>query len=71
MSKFGPSRGELWFRLVFSLVGLAMMVFALLTRGFGGIAWVEIVLIASAFFGGTAIWSARRLWVTRDDTTDP
>lgn len=59
--RFGPSRGELWFRLAFSLFGLGLMVFALLYRGLGGIAWVEIVLIASAFFGGSAIWTARRL----------
>lgn len=67
MSKFGPSRGELWFRLWFSLAGLMLMVFALLYRGMGGIAWVEIVLIASAFFGGTALWAARKLWITREE----
>lgn len=68
MSKFGPSRGELWFRFGFSLAGLTLMVVALVYRGMGGIAWVEIVLIASAFFGGTAIWTARRLWLTREET---
>lgn len=67
MGKFGPTRGEMWFRLCFSLAGLALMVFALVTRGFGGIAWVEIVLIASAFFGGSAAWCAHRLWQTRED----
>jgi len=67
MGKFGPTRGELWFRLGFSLFGLALMGFALATRGFGGIAWVEVVLIASAFFGGTAVWSARELWRTRGE----
>lgn len=66
MSKFGPTRGEMWFRLCFSLLGLALMGFALATRGFGGIAWVEVVVIAGAFFGGTAAWSARRLWLTRE-----
>ncbi len=60
--RFGPSRGELWFRLVVSLAGLGLMVFALLFRGIGGIASAEVVLIAGGFFGGTALWTARRLW---------
>lgn len=59
--KYGPGRGELWFRLAFSLAGLALLAFALLTSGGGGIAWAEIVIIAGAFFGGTALWSALRL----------
>ncbi|MDJ0994722.1 MAG: hypothetical protein QNI90_14190 [Dinoroseobacter sp.] len=63
--RFGPARGELWFRLIFSLFGLALMGFALVYRGLGGIAWVEVVLIASAFFGGTALWTGTRLWRTR------
>lgn len=65
--RFGPSRGELWFRLTFSLCGLALMGFALLYRGFGGIAWAEVVLVTSAFFGGTAIWAALKLWRSRGD----
>lgn len=64
--KYGPGRGEIWFRLVFSLAGLALLVFALLTREGGSIAWAEIAIIAGAFFGGTALWSARRL-MRRDD----
>ena len=62
MSKFGPTRGELKFRLAFSLVGLALMGAAVATRGMGGIAWLEVVVIAGAFFGGTAIWTAWQLW---------
>lgn len=59
--KYGPTRGELKLRLAISVFGLAMMAVALMTRGFGGIAAVEVVLIAGTFFGGTAIWSAWRL----------
>ena len=61
MSKFGPTRGELKFRLAFSLAGLALMVFAVVYRGVGGIAWIEVVGISTVFFGGTAIWSAWKL----------
>ena len=59
--KYGPTRGELKLRLAISVFGLGMMGLALLTRGFGGIAAVEVVLIAGTFFGGTAVWSARAL----------
>lgn len=61
MSKYGPTRGEWIFRLVFSLVGLGMMAVALSLHGVRGIAWVEIVGIAGAFFGGSAIWAAWQL----------
>jgi hypothetical protein len=61
--KFGPSRGELWFRLVFSVLGLAMMGFALWYRGIPeGPALFEVVGLAGAFFGGTAIWTGVKLW---------
>jgi len=64
--KYGPTRGELKLRLAISLLGMGMMFFALLTRGLGGIAGVEIVLIAGTFFGGTAGWSAWQL-LRKDD----
>jgi hypothetical protein len=53
-------------RLAVSVFGLGLMVFALLTRGFGGIAMVEVVLIAGTFFGGSAVWSAWAL-LRKDD----
>jgi hypothetical protein len=59
--KYGPTRGELKFRLVFSGLGLLLMAFALQRHGVRGIAWVEIVGLAGAFFGGTGILSAWRL----------
>lgn len=59
--KYGPTRGELKLRLAVSVFGLGLMGFALMLRGFSGIASVEVVLIAGTFFGGTAGWSAWRL----------
>jgi xanthosine utilization system XapX-like protein len=60
--KYGPTRGELKFRLAFSLAGLGLMIFALVYRGVPtGPAFVEVVGIAGLFFGGTAIWSGWRL----------
>ncbi len=60
--KYGPTRGELIFRLAFSLAGLAFLGLAIGLRGLPqGPAFVEIGLIAGGFFGGTAIWSARKL----------
>lgn len=63
MSRFGPSRGEWWFRLGFSLIGLVLLGVALAVHGLPrGPALVEVVGVAGLFFGGTALWSAWRLW---------
>lgn len=63
----GPTRNELWFRLTFSLGGLALLVVAVMVRGISNsAALVEVVGIAGAFFGGTAIWSALKLLRHRD-----
>lgn len=62
MKKYGPSRGELVFRLVFSLGGLMLIGAAIALRGMPeGPALVEVVGLGGAFFGGTAILSARAL----------
>lgn len=61
MNRFGPSRGEWKLRLVISVLGLALLVGAYAFKGIGGIASLEIALFAGAFFGGSAIWSARAL----------
>ena len=58
----GPSRGELWFRLAAGLAGTAAVIAAVVFKGVSGIASVEVVVIAGAFFGGSAVWSAWRLW---------
>lgn len=58
----GPTKNELWFRLLFSLGGLALLIVAVIVRGISNsAALVEVVGIAGAFFGGTAIWSALKL----------
>jgi len=67
MAKYGPTRGELKFRLGFSLVGLVMMAVALTLHGVRGIASLEMVLIAGGFFGGTAMWTLVKL--IREDRT--
>jgi xanthosine utilization system XapX-like protein len=60
--KYGPSRGELKFRLAVSLAGLALMLFALFYRGIpSGPAFVAVVGMAGLFFGATAVWSAWQL----------
>ncbi|WP_227268298.1 hypothetical protein [Roseobacter weihaiensis] len=62
MTKYGPSRSELKFRLWVSVAGLAMLVGALLFRGLPtGPAMFEIVGITGAFFGGTLLWTLRQL----------
>ncbi len=61
----GPGQGELWFRLIFSMCGLVLLIGAIAFRGIAGIASAEIVLIGAAFFGGTAIWTGRGLWRNR------
>lgn len=63
----GPTRNELWFRLAFSLFGLALLTVAILVRGIANsAALVEVVGIAGLFFGGTAIWAVHKLWISRD-----
>ncbi|SLN16423.1 hypothetical protein ROJ8625_00549 [Roseivivax jejudonensis] len=62
----GPSRGELVFRLAFSLGGLALVAAVVAVRGVANsAALVEVIGIAGVFFGATALWSAWRLWTHR------
>lgn len=61
-----PTKGELLFRLGFSLFGLVMVVTVIAVRGIANsAALVEVVGIAGAFFGGTAVWSVLKLWKRR------
>ena len=63
----GPTRNELWFRLVFSLFGLVLLAITIWVRGIANApALVEVVGIAGLFFGGTAVWAALRLWWQRE-----
>jgi hypothetical protein len=62
LSKFGPSRGEIRFRLLFSLAGLAMLGAIIAYRGMPtGPAFFEVVGLGLAFFGGTAVWAIVKL----------
>ncbi len=66
--RYGPSRGELLLRLVVSILGLIFLALAVAIRGLpSGPAFIEIGVIAGGFFGGTAIWSARRLMKRPED----
>ncbi len=63
MSRFDPPRSEWRFRLIFSLCGLAMLIGGLIYRWgepLGPGAW-EAILIAVVFFGGTTVYSTRKL----------
>jgi len=60
--RFGPTRGELVFRLVCGLAGLALMAVVFWTHGIPeGPAFAEVGLFGGLFLGGTVVWSARRL----------
>lgn len=60
--KFGPTRGELTFRLVASALGLAFLLVAVAITGIpSGPAMFELFGIVGLFFGGSIVWSARRL----------
>ncbi|MBJ3763279.1 hypothetical protein ILP92_11025 [Maribius pontilimi] len=62
MPNHGPGKGELVFRLAFSLVGLGVLVVALLVRGIpAGPAFFEVIVLAGGFFGASAIWTLLRL----------
>lgn len=62
MNKYGPSQRELKFRLYFSVGGLIFMAAAIAYRGMPqGPAMFETIGIAGAFFGGTLVWSLKKL----------
>lgn len=70
MSKYGPTVGELRFRIAVSVAGLAFMGFAVWYRGIPrGPALVEVVGLATLFFGGTLVLSVRRLIAARKSGT--
>ncbi|MEL7166623.1 MAG: hypothetical protein AAFY52_10790 [Pseudomonadota bacterium] len=62
MNKYGPTRSELKTRLGISIAGLALMIGGLLYRGLPtGIGGWEAVVIATLFFGGTTLWTLKKL----------
>ena len=67
-NKFGPTRGELWFRMAVGVGGLGFLAYALSVRGMpSGPALFEVLGIGGVFFGGTIGLSAWRLWKDRAD----
>lgn len=68
--KYGPSKGELKFRLAFSIAGLCLLAVALYLRGLPeGPGLVEVVGLSVVFFGGTAIFAIRGLMRRPDQST--
>lgn len=64
--KYGPTRGELWFRLCAGLAGLGFLAIAITWRGVpSGPALVEVLGFGGVFFGGTVVWSGTQLWKQR------
>ncbi|MCF8511388.1 MAG: hypothetical protein K9G43_08085 [Rhodobacteraceae bacterium] len=64
--QFGPSRGELIFRAVVSVFGLAFVASAVWYRGVPeGPALIEVIGVSVALFGGTLGLSVWRL-IKRD-----
>ncbi|MEO0937826.1 MAG: hypothetical protein AAFY38_06705 [Pseudomonadota bacterium] len=61
-NKFGPTRKDLMFRLIFSVAGLALMIGTLLYRGLpiGAAGW-EAIGISTVFFGGTLVLTLLKL----------
>ncbi len=60
--KFGPTRGEHFFRLCAGLAGLVLLVGVFVHMGaLKGPAFFELFGIGGLFFGGTAVWSAWKL----------
>ena len=60
--KFGPTRGELWFWLLFSVFGLGLLAVAFVVRGFPvGAALFEVAGIAGGFLIWMLVRSVRRL----------
>ena len=67
-NKYGPTRGELWFRLVAGLAGMALLIGAVSVRGMPtGPALFEVIGVGGLFFGGTVGLSAWRLLKGRLD----
>lgn len=63
---FGPTRGELWFRVMVSLGGLCLVGVALVVRGLpSGPGLIEALGIPVLLFGGSIIWCGRKL-IKRD-----
>jgi len=63
--KYGPTRGELWFWLAASVLGLGMVAVAMTVRAPTGPALFEVFVLPVALFGGMGARSVVRL-IRRD-----
>jgi hypothetical protein len=62
MNKYGPTKADLRFRLCVALLGLVLVAAALAYRGLPtGPGGREAIGIAAIFFGGTLVWTLRKL----------
>ncbi len=62
MNEYGPSRGELWFRVVVGIAGLIAVVAVTFAGGIpNSAALVEVLGIGGLFFGGTLFFAVRGL----------
>jgi hypothetical protein len=70
-NRFGPSRWELWFRLVVSVAGPALVGVMVALHGIPtGPGLIEVLAIPLLLFGGTIVFSARKL-IRRDHPDAP
>ena len=58
----GPNRGEHKVRVAIGVLGLGLAAGGFALTGINSLAAFEIILISTAFFGGTALWSAWKLY---------
>ena len=70
MTKFAPPRQELIFRLILSILALALLVFALSQRSVSSAAGVEMVASTVLFFGSTIGWTLWRLFKSKAALND-
>lgn len=61
MKRFGPSRGELKFRLGVSVAVGALLVAAVVMRGANGLVALELVVFGGAFIAGSIGWCLWKL----------
>ncbi len=62
MTKFGPSRKELRFRLIAGLSGVVLTICAAMyVHRTSGAHLGELLVFGLGFFGGTALWSGWKL----------
>jgi hypothetical protein len=62
MSAFGPSRRELWGRLIASVCALGFIVFVMFGDGVPDWRWLEFTIFSGMFFVWLGVSSVRALW---------